>query len=110
MSDPFGARAEKLAAVFGTPAFLLGMTVVVTAWIGLNVVPGVFHWDHYPFILLTLMLSLQASYAAPFILLADRRQSERDAAKDEKHEQVLAEIAAITQKLEDHFGLDDVVQ
>jgi uncharacterized membrane protein len=63
----------------GTAGFLIGMTVFVAAWIVWNVAapPGL-RFDEFPFIFLTLMLSLQASYAAPLILLAQNRQADRD--------------------------------
>ena len=77
--DTFGRFAEKFARYMGTAKFLVYMTVFVLVWITANVV-GIFHykWDIYPFIFLTLMLSLQASYAAPLILLAQNRQTDRD--------------------------------
>jgi uncharacterized membrane protein len=74
--DTFGRFAERFARFMGTARFLLYMTAFVVAWIVWNVTPG--HFDAYPFIFLTLMLSLQASYAAPLILLAQNRQEDRD--------------------------------
>jgi uncharacterized membrane protein len=78
-TEAFGNFAEKFARFMGTPQFLVWMTLVVFAWIVLNVV-GVFglRWDPYPFILLNLFFSTQASYAAPLILLAQNRQTDRD--------------------------------
>ena len=77
--DTFGRFAEKFARNMGTAKFLVYMTVFVLVWVTANVV-GIFHykWDIYPFIFLTLLLSLQASYAAPLILLAQNRQTDRD--------------------------------
>jgi uncharacterized membrane protein len=77
--DTFGRFAEKFARYMGTARFLVYMTVFVTVWITVNVI-GIFgyKWDIYPFIFLTLLLSLQASYAAPLILLAQNRQTDRD--------------------------------
>jgi len=77
--DTFGRFAEKFARYMGTARFLVYMTVFVTVWITVNVV-GIlgYKWDIYPFIFLTLLLSLQASYAAPLILLAQNRQTDRD--------------------------------
>jgi uncharacterized membrane protein len=78
-SDTFGAFAENFARFMGTARFLLYMTLFVLVWVGWNwVVPGHLRFDDYPFIFLTLMLSLQASYAAPLILLAQNRQEDRD--------------------------------
>ena len=78
-SDSFGQLAEWVARVMGTAKFLLYMTVFVIVWITLNVV-GLYgaRWDPYPFILLNLAFSTQASYAAPLILLAQNRQDARD--------------------------------
>ena len=77
--EAFGIISEKFARFMGTPYFLIGMTVFVLGWLGWNVLaPSSVRFDNYPFIFLTLMLSLQASYAAPLILLAQNRQSDRD--------------------------------
>ena len=77
--DTFGRFAEKFARYMGTAKFLVYMTVFVLFWVTVNVVGIVgYRWDVYPFIFLTLMLSLQASYAAPLILLAQNRQTDRD--------------------------------
>jgi uncharacterized membrane protein len=76
--DEFGRRAEKLARFFGTPQYILGQTLVVVAWILLNSVGWVYHWDPRPWIMLNLVFSTQAAYAAPLILLAQTRQADRD--------------------------------
>lgn len=77
--EAFGIISEKFARFMGTPYFLIGMTVFVIGWIGWNILaPVSLRFDNYPFIFLTLMLSLQASYAAPLILLAQNRQADRD--------------------------------
>lgn len=71
-NDWFGLKSEKFARFFGTPGFLPGQTLIVGVWITVNVV-GWTRFDVYPFILLNLMFSLQAAYAAPLILLAQTR-------------------------------------
>jgi uncharacterized membrane protein len=76
--DAFGRGAEKLARLFGTPQYIVGQTMVVVAWIAINSVAVIHHWDPYPFILLNLAFSTQAAYAAPLILLAQTRQADRD--------------------------------
>ena len=91
-ADGFGRRAESFARFFGTPRFLVGQTVIVAVWIAVNVV-AIFRWDPYPFILLNLMFSLQAAYAAPLILLAQTRQADRDKAQadaDARHRETVA--------------------
>ena len=78
--DAFGKFAEGFARFMGTARFLVGMTVVIICWVLWNIPVGPPRprFDEYPFIFLTLMLSLQASYAAPLILLAQNRQEARD--------------------------------
>jgi uncharacterized membrane protein len=76
--DAFGRWAERIARFFGTPQYLLGQTIGVALWIVLNSVSFAYHWDPRPFILLNLLFSIQAAYAAPLILLAQTRQAERD--------------------------------
>jgi uncharacterized membrane protein len=78
-SDTFGRFAETFARFMGTARFLMYMTLFVAVWLLFNwLAPGRMRFDDYPFIFLTLMLSLQASYAAPLILLAQNRQEDRD--------------------------------
>ena len=78
-SDRFGRFAENFARFMGTARFLIYMTLFVAVWLLYNwLAPGPFRFDDFPFIFLTLMLSLQASYAAPLILLAQNRQEARD--------------------------------
>ncbi|SDT92011.1 Protein of unknown function [Verrucomicrobium sp. GAS474] len=94
-NDWFALKAEAFARFFGTPVFLIAQTVVVFAWMVLNIV-GVFHFDAYPFILLNLAFSLQAAYAAPLILLAQTRQADRDKAHaeaDAQHREALAKAS-----------------
>jgi len=91
-NDTFALKAEAFARFFGTPMFLGAQTVIVAAWIILNVA-GVTQFDVYPFILLNLAFSLQAAYAAPLILLAQTRQAARDKAHsdaDAQHREALA--------------------
>jgi uncharacterized membrane protein len=78
-AEAFGRFAETIARFIGTARFLVLQTVVVIGWISWNiVVPRSWRFDEYPFIFLTLALSLQAAYAAPLILLAQNRQTDRD--------------------------------
>jgi uncharacterized membrane protein len=69
--------AERFARFLGTWKFIGYMTLAIVVWVLINIFTP-WHPDHYPFIFLTLMLSLQASYAAPLILLAQNRQADRD--------------------------------
>ncbi|MFD7732045.1 DUF1003 domain-containing protein [Kitasatospora phosalacinea] len=77
--EAFGKLSERIARFLGTGRFIVWMTVVIIAWVVWNtLLPESVRFDDYPFIFLTLMLSLQASYAAPLILLAQNRQDDRD--------------------------------
>jgi uncharacterized membrane protein len=78
-AEAFGRLSERFARFLGTARFLVYMTVFVLTWVLWNIfAPVDLRWDDYPFIFLTLILSLQASYAAPLILLAQNRQADRD--------------------------------
>ena len=78
-ADAFGSFAERFARFMGTAKFLIYMSLFVAVWLLWNwLAPEDMGWDFYPFVFLTLMLSLQASYAAPLILLAQNRQELRD--------------------------------
>ncbi|MER6204352.1 DUF1003 domain-containing protein [Streptomyces sp. NPDC001642] len=77
--EAFGRLSERIARFLGTGRFIVWMTVVIIVWVLWNIfAPRDVRFDNYPFIFLTLMLSLQASYAAPLILLAQNRQDDRD--------------------------------
>ncbi len=77
--EALGRSSERIARFLGTGTFLVVMTVIIVAWVLWNIFgPEGTKWDVYPFIFLTLMLSLQASYSAPLILLAANRQEARD--------------------------------
>ena len=109
--ETFGRISERFARFIGTAKFLVYMTIFVTGWVLWNVFgPRDLQWDEYPFIFLTLLLSLQASYAAPLILLAQNRQADRDRvtsqedrARDERNlavtEFMVREIAAMRKEL-----------
>ena len=75
----FGERAaDWLAAVVGSWPFIIGQTVLLAIWAVLNLTAWILHWDPYPFILMNLVLSLQAAYAAPIIMMSQNRQDRRD--------------------------------
>lgn len=87
-ADAFGRMSEAIARFLGTGRYLAGQTLFVVGWIILNAVGFVAHWDPYPFILLNLLFSTQAAYAAPLILLAQNRQDDRDRASIERDREV----------------------
>lgn len=75
----FGNKvADSVAKGMGSWGFIIIQTVLVAIWMGLNIVGYCYHWDAYPFILLNLLFSTQAAYAAPIIMMSQNRQSERD--------------------------------
>ena len=73
--------ADSVASGMGSWRFIIIQTIIVAVWMSLNVVGFVHHWDAYPFILLNLLFSTQAAYAAPIIMMAQNRQSDRDRAQ-----------------------------
>jgi len=78
-SSTFGQRvADRTSTVLGSWPFIIGQTFFVVLWIALNLVAWARHWDPYPFILLNLLFSTQAAYAAPVIMMSQNRQAERD--------------------------------
>jgi uncharacterized membrane protein len=99
--EAFGRFSETIARYLGTARYLVFQTVVVAGWIAWNTIlhDSGAGFDPYPFILLTLALSLQASYAAPLILLAQNRQEERDRAAAESDRRANARAQAATEYL-----------
>ncbi|MFM8235628.1 MAG: DUF1003 domain-containing protein [Actinomycetota bacterium] len=109
--ETLGRLSERFARFIGTARFLVYMTIFVVAWMLWNAIgPSEFRFDEYPFIFLTLLLSLQASYAAPLILLAQNRQADRDRvtsqddrSRDERNlavtEYMVRELAAMRKDL-----------
>ena len=78
----FGERlADKVATGMGSWRFIIIQSIIVGIWMTLNIIGFMKHWDEYPFILLNLLFSTQAAYAAPIIMMAQNRQSERDRAQ-----------------------------
>jgi len=78
-TETFGKVSERIARFIGSWRFIAYMSVFIIAWVCWNIfAPEHLKVDAYPFIFLTLLLSLQASYAAPLILLAQNRQADRD--------------------------------
>ena len=113
--ETLGRLSERFARFIGTARFLVYMTVFVVTWVIWNFIgPSQYHFDEYPFIFLTLLLSLQASYAAPLILLAQNRQADRDRVtsqedrnRDERNlavtEYMVRELAAMRKDLVDEI-------
>ena len=90
--------ADTVADTMGSWPFIIVQSTLLATWIALNVTAWISHWDPYPFILLNLMLSFQAAYAAPFIMMSQNRQSSKD--------RIAAEIDhQVNQKAELEVGL-----
>jgi uncharacterized membrane protein len=111
-AEAFGRLTERIARFLGTGRYLIIQTIMIIIWVIWNIVfrNGPLHFDKYPFIFLTLILSLQAAYSAPLILLAQNRQDDRDrvnldADRDEQRmskadlEYLAREIAAVRMSL-----------
>jgi uncharacterized membrane protein len=96
--DAFGQFSEAIARFLGTGRYLVIQTVIVFVWITVNIF-NIAPFDEYPFIFLTLILSLQASYAAPLILLAQNRQEDRDREQLERDREMAARTQADTEYL-----------
>lgn len=77
-----GARiADRVAATVGSWTFIIVQSALLVLWIGVNALAWFGSWDPYPFILLNLMLSFQAAYTAPIIMMSQNRQADVDRAK-----------------------------
>lgn len=96
--DAFGSFSESIARFLGTGRYLVIQSFVVVTWVIVNIYKP-FQFDGYPFIFLTLILSLQASYAAPLILLAQNRQEDRDNEQLERDRGLAARTQADTEYL-----------
>ncbi|QEV20071.1 DUF1003 domain-containing protein [Streptomyces alboniger] len=112
--EAFGRLSERIARFLGTGRFIVWMTVVIILWVVWNIAaPDHLRFDQYPFIFLTLMLSLQASYAAPLILLAQNRQDDRDRVNLEQdrkqNERSIADTEYLTREIASlRMGLGEV--
>ena len=75
----FGQRiSDRIANIVGSWPFIIVQSILLILWIILNVAAVIHHWDPYPFILMNLVLSMQAAYTAPVIMMSQNRQADRD--------------------------------
>jgi len=97
--------ADAVASTMGSWRFIIIQSTILFAWIVLNAVAWIRHWDPYPFILLNLALSFQAAYAAPFIMMSQNRQADVDRLKAEEDYKVNIkaelEIELLHQKIDE---------
>ena len=70
--------ADKTANTIGSWSFIVIQSILVAIWITINLLAFIHRWDPYPFVLLNLLFSVQAAYAAPIIMMSQNRQNERD--------------------------------
>jgi len=99
--------ANKITKAVGNWKFIIFQSILLAIWIILNITAWINHWDPYPFILLNLVLSFQAAYTAPVILMSENRQANRDRQKealdlatDRKAEREIEEIKIQLDRLE----------
>lgn len=103
-SSRFGNKlADAVANGMGSWKFIIIQTILVILWMSLNLLGFMYHWDTYPFILLNLVFSTQAAYAAPIIMMSQNRQNERDRVQAQADYQTnldaKSEIESLTLKL-----------
>lgn len=97
----FGDRlADMVANGMGSWRFIIAQTIFVAIWMLLNVIGFIKHWDAYPFILLNLLFSTQAAYAAPIIMMAQNRQADRDRAQADNDYKTNIEAKAEIEELQ----------
>ncbi|QHY97965.1 hypothetical protein SSPS47_22900 [Streptomyces sp. S4.7] len=112
--EAFARLSERIARFLGTGRFIVLMTLIIILWVLWNIfAPPALRFDEYPFIFLTLALSLQASYAAPLILLAQNRQDDRDRVTQEQerkqNERSIADTEYLTREIASlRIGLGEV--
>ncbi len=99
--------ADKLAQIMGSWKFILIQSFILFIWVVLNTVAWIYHWDPYPFILMNLVLSLQAAYTAPVIMMSQNRLAEKD--RIDAHNDYLINIKAETEvrAILDHLHAQD---
>jgi uncharacterized membrane protein len=100
----FGDKlSDAVANGMGSWRFIIIQTIFVIIWMGLNVIGLINHWDAYPFILLNLIFSTQAAYAAPIIMMSQNRQSERDRVQAQEDYQTNIEAKQEIEALQIHL-------
>lgn len=105
----YGQRlADKVANGMGSWRFIIWQTIVVAIWMILNFIAFCYHWDPYPFILLNLVFSTQAAYAAPIIMMSQNRQSERDRKHADEDYKVNVESKIEIEQLQKHLNAIEI--
>ena len=99
--------ADWVANTMGSWVFIITQSVLLTGWIVLNVVAWIQHWDPYPFILMNLVLSMQAAYAAPIIMMSQNRQAARDRLEAHNDYQINQKAEEEIRAILDHLAAQD---
>ncbi|MBD2409191.1 hypothetical protein FACHB389_33005 [Nostoc calcicola FACHB-389] len=103
----FGQRlADKFATQVGSWGFLIGQSTILAGWVGINLMPGVPHWDDSPFMMLNLVFSFASAYTAPIVLMSQNRQSDTDRKNAEIDHKVNLRAGQNIELL--HEKLDDI--
>jgi uncharacterized membrane protein len=84
--------SDRVARIVGSWSFILIQSFMLAIWVALNITAVIRHWDPYPFILMNLILSLQAAYTAPIIMMSQNRQTAKD--RVEAHNDYLINLKA----------------
>ena len=104
--------SDAITQYVGSWRFILIQSTILGAWIYINSSKGYFHWDEYPYILLNLMLSFQAAYSTPFILMSQNRQTKRDRKKSDLDLKIdiitEKELKTLSSKVDIHNQKDNV--
>jgi uncharacterized membrane protein len=104
----FGDRvSDRFATMMGSWTFIIIQSVILSFWVAVNVLAWIEHWDPYPFILLNLVLSFQAAYAAPIIMMSQNRQADKDRLAAEHDYQVNIKAEAEVKEIMHHLEQQD---
>lgn len=104
----FGARiADKVASTVGSWRFIIVQSTLLLIWLLINITGIIFRWDPYPFILLNLMLSFQAAYTGPVVMMSQNRQSEKDRLTVEETYHNTVKEAEETRGIIEHLSAQD---
>jgi len=101
--------ADQVASTVGSWPFIIIQSSILAVWLALNSLAWIYHWDPYPFILLNLMLSFQAAYAAPFVMMSQNRQAEKDRLTAQNDYQTDCKGEEEIRNLMDHLDHQDKV-
>ncbi|WP_013325228.1 DUF1003 domain-containing protein [Gloeothece verrucosa] len=103
----FGQKlADRLASKVGSWPFLIGQSAILAGWVGINLTPGLPHWDESPFILLNLVFSFASAYTAPIVLMSQNRQSDEDRKNASLNHEVNLQAASNIELL--HAKMDEI--